>query len=1118
MFVSKTLHYGICTFFVYFIASMLYGADIPIPGDFRASSPKDGMPNGWTMHTWEGYAPFPHVECAPEGPSGTGAEGTGAVILSEIHGKDGGAIQTREHYPARSGDSGRVTFFARGRGEMWVTFYRWGEKNQWNGVVTASRIRLTEMWQPQEITLPVDDGHACQTASVSLAICGLPGSEIHVSNMKLDLQKSGIAGDLRLPKTWMVFVPVSSDFTPSSSDFVPSSEMTAKIPETFAGVRARRASFVASKLCFTEDSSSEASESSKTSETFQHSETSESSETSPASTWFFAEMDAPYDCDFTFRARTSKLIRLFLNGEEVRRSPSEKSGESPVTVRLLKGKNVFALQTSLADGAAGVTLEGPSDLRSGHRVLKLQNAVITENFDGPKLSCTGNPKRIQGVPTPGLLAVTGQGVFQTRKSLNIQLPSDPLTLSGADDSSCFAVGGLRIQTLAENSVFEIRCENAASEGSALLAVCRLIRSEKSDWSEMQILRADGTPCETFPIANRLFPADFLFGVNAEGRWTLFVSSLVDSQAFCREGTLETAAPQKVKFDFRLCSANALEPENSEKSENSTDYENGAEITVDNLVLGTALWTQNDTVVPFKIDVFPSFDPVKAGWKCVFSEDFDSDRVDLSKWYFSSTSVPEYAKVHDGLLEIVCDWNAKKTDVESASLYTNDTYGYGYYEARVKFRQQSGWWSAFWLCTHGPSNPFVDGWEIDIYEDYYMGPQNPGEPPRAKLDHNLHVFACGTLRSWNYNSLLPGSVDDFYVVGCKWTPFEVSYYLNGKLIRSEANHSPYDSVTFDPFSHAAGFQPLHAILSGCCGRSGGDPKLGTFPESFFVDYVRIYEFPQDSQPVVTWSERPDPSEFVAKPGQTLRFTADVKPSAKTGAKIQTVYLFDSGALLDFKTEPPYTFEVPITREYYDKTNYVKPGRTGIRPDFDRGLHAYAVFAQDERGEVGHSEPVLKLMRKAGAARPYLGKMHELPGTISLAHYDEGGQGIAYSDSTPENVFSSTFRPGESVDTTGETVGGVSGGEWLKFTVQISETGKYVFRFTYGTPSKGQRGPQILLDGKILGEFQTPPHEFPDWRTDSTAEITCDLPAGEHELLLFMQGSYNIQNLSAEKAVP
>jgi hypothetical protein len=47
---------------------------------------------------------------------------------------------------------------------------------------------------------------------------------------------------------------------------------------------------------------------------------------------------------------------------------------------------------------------------------------------------------------------------------------------------------------------------------------------------------------------------------------------------------------------------------------------------------------------------------------------------------------------------------------------------------------------------------------------------------------------------------------------------MQYHLNGKLIPSETAHSPYNSVTFDPFNHAAGYVPLHAILSGCCGKS------------------------------------------------------------------------------------------------------------------------------------------------------------------------------------------------------------------------------------------------------------------------------------------------------------
>ena len=281
------------------------------------------------------------------------------------------------------------------------------------------------------------------------------------------------------------------------------------------------------------------------------------------------------------------------------------------------------------------------------------------------------------------------------------------------------------------------------------------------------------------------------------------------------GERKALASSAVEFSYRLVAENAP-----------------AEATVDNLVIGLAVQESKTSATPFKIDLAPQFDPVKARWKKVFDEEFDGDRVDTGKWYFSPTSEKDYAKVHDGLLEIVCNWaTPDKTKTKSASLYSNEVFGHGYFEARVKFRQQSGWWSAFWLCTHGPSNPFLDGWEIDIYEDYYMGPKKPGEEPRGLLDHNLHVFACGTLRSWNYGSKLPGKVDDWYVVACKWTPFEVSYYLNGKLIQSEASHSPHSSVTFDPFNHAAGYVPLHAILSGCCGKSGGDPTKGKFPESF-----------------------------------------------------------------------------------------------------------------------------------------------------------------------------------------------------------------------------------------------------------------------------------------------
>ena len=99
----------------------------------------------------------------------------------------------------------------------------------------------------------------------------------------------------------------------------------------------------------------------------------------------------------------------------------------------------------------------------------------------------------------------------------------------------------------------------------------------------------------------------------------------------------------------------------------------------------------------------------------------------------------------------------------------------------------------------------------MYEDYYMA--GKGNRTTNVLDHNLHCYVGGILKSWNYNSVLPGKAEDFYVIGVKWTPFEISYYLNGKLIKSSANHSPHQSVTFDAVNHANGTAPLDLRI-GC----------------------------------------------------------------------------------------------------------------------------------------------------------------------------------------------------------------------------------------------------------------------------------------------------------------
>jgi hypothetical protein len=79
-------------------------------------------------------------------------------------------------------------------------------------------------------------------------------------------------------------------------------------------------------------------------------------------------------------------------------------------------------------------------------------------------------------------------------------------------------------------------------------------------------------------------------------------------------------------------------------------------------------------------------------------------------------------------------------------------------------------------------------------------------------------------------------------------------------------------------------------------------------------------------------------------------------------------------------------------------------------------------------------------------PFHGTPVRLPGLLQAEDYDHGGQGIAYFDRTPGNA-GGAYRATDvdiapAVDIGGGyTLGWVSAGEWLKYTVEVGATGLY-----------------------------------------------------------------------------
>lgn len=724
---------------------------------------------------------------------------------------------------------------------------------------------------------------------------------------------------------------------------------------------------------------------------------------------------------------------------------------------------------------------------------------VRDDFEGPGPHA-GGAEVVQGNIAPGLLSLTGLGVIRSSKPQKIELSGNRFSLPKGGRNAFFE-SSVRLYSFGRgqrrDSTLDVHFDGGES-GRFALRIIHNADKEKLKCTLVDRMDAASKACGNLEVPYGALPADFILAASASGEVKLEIKSLADSSYDAVKGT--SAFFKNLKGEFS--SYMLFTPRNGE-----------CELVMDEYALGRANTEAKESPVVCKLEKDREFDPVKAGWPLVFEDQFDADKVDEEKWEIKKNRHRAFVK--DGLLHIRTDWNKKGDKLETSSLYTREGWTYGYFESRLRFTKNSGWWAAFWLCTHSCGNPFKDGFEIDIFEDYYTRCDKPDGVHKPILDHNLHMFGSSILKSWNYRSTLPGSLDDFYVLGCKWTPFEISYYLNGKLIESKANHSEHKSVTFDAISHGAGFSPLRAIVSGQIMNKSWfchDTTGFKFPEDFLVDYVRVYAYPDKGGATV--SLKSDHKRTFIKTGDSIRFKVDAK-KAKDSSGIKAVYLFDSGYLLDCKTTAPYEFEVKFDEEYFNKTRYMKPGRSGkTTPLKGTGLHIIAAYVLDNEGRYSYSKDNLEvIIGDINKSTAYKGIAQKIPGVVKCGLYDEGGIGVAYSDNTERNSASSKFRTDEWVDAASETcIGSTYSGEWLNYTVDIAESGDYRAVFTYGTPDKGKAKLHLYLDGEHIGHFDCPAHEAWHWGTDTKSVIeSLRLPKGRHHLTILVEERYNFATI-------
>ncbi len=177
---------------------------------------------------------------------------------------------------------------------------------------------------------------------------------------------------------------------------------------------------------------------------------------------------------------------------------------------------------------------------------------------------------------------------------------------------------------------------------------------------------------------------------------------------------------------------------------------------------------------------------------------------------------------------------------SARLITKDKidFTYGRVEARIKIPYGQGVWPAFWMLGSDiETNPWPGSGEIDIMENI------------GKASEQSTIY--GTIHGPDYSGVSGiGSGpyetsqtlhDDFHTYAIEWEPTQIRWYFDGyNYFTANESDVPADKWVFN--------KPFFILMNVAVGgKWPGYPDVSTtFPQSMTVDYVRVYQAPDNAQ--------------------------------------------------------------------------------------------------------------------------------------------------------------------------------------------------------------------------------------------------------------------------------
>lgn len=155
--------------------------------------------------------------------------------------------------------------------------------------------------------------------------------------------------------------------------------------------------------------------------------------------------------------------------------------------------------------------------------------------------------------------------------------------------------------------------------------------------------------------------------------------------------------------------------------------------------------------------------------------------------------------------------------------------FGKFEIRCRMPSQPGWWVAFWLMCDSQGNigdSGEDGTEIDIMEGFGW---------TERIGHALHWDGYGAAhQSSGFAQEIPGILEGFHTFTLEWDENEYVFLVDGlETWRSAAGGvskvPEYIKITGE----------ISAEFWAVSENWANDPQNANFPDTFIVDYVRVY---------------------------------------------------------------------------------------------------------------------------------------------------------------------------------------------------------------------------------------------------------------------------------------